>query len=204
MRTTTAISSIPPSDGVPGKAVGSVFHSLTHLERTSAQIQLLLAIAEGARAFLGENKSVTDGFEIDKESKEAARTTAIHAFAQLDNIVDDQIRWGREDTDTEKDARELLQAETERVRANAKLMQRMSQPFIFLQAQLHRTHTGKILASTPSGGVHAFGDTADEAVKNFNRAFEEATHLPVIPPSEAPLPRKSSKPKNEKSKRRTN
>jgi len=195
MRTTTAISSIPPSDGLPGKAVGSVYHSLTHLERTSAQIQLLLSIAEGARNYLGENKSVTDGFEIDKDSKEAARNTAVHAFAQLDNIIDDQARWGREDTDTEKDARELLQAETERVRANARLANRMSQPFIFLQAQLHRTHTGKILATTQAGGVHAFGDTAEEAVTNFNRAFVEATHLPVIPQTQAPLPRKPRKSK---------
>lgn len=196
MKTTTAISSIPPSDGLPGKAVGSVYHSLTHLERTSVQIQLLLAIAENARAYLAESKNLSDGYEIDPEAKAAASRTAVHAFAQLDNIIDDQPRWGREDTDTEKDARELLQAETERVKANAKLTQRMSQPFIFLQAQLHRTSTGKILATTAEGGVHAFGNTAEEAVTNFNRAFVEATHLPVAQPvSPAPEPRKVRKSK---------
>lgn len=177
-------------DGSP-RSLSSVFHSFSDLERTGNQIAMLEKIVETAQPFLYDSKSPTEGNEADREVQEAARKTAVLAFHQLDNILDDQSRWGTKDGDTDSEVKGVLKAETDRLKADAFLREQLGRPCHMLKAKIFRTQSGKLIALNDSQSVAGFGDTAAEAMDAFDTAYHEQQHLPVDTPAEQPAPQPS-------------
>lgn len=154
-----------------------VFHSLPHVEKTAAQVAILRGIVEAAAGFLAPQKSPFGGNEetpeIDPDVKEAAKRTLISTFHQLDNLVDEQMRWSISDTEAEAAAKRLLKTEADRVEADTVLKRMFAQPFYAMRAKLYRSASGRVLAVDPNNVLQGWGDTPKAAIDDFNRAFEE-------------------------------
>lgn len=166
----------PPEDG--GRTKG-VFHSLPHVEKTAAQVAILRGIVDTAAPFVAGQRSPFGGSEgspddVDPEAKEAARKTLVLAFHQLDNLIEEQMRWGVADSETEAEAKQLLRTETERVAADAAIKRLWAQPFYTLRAHLYRTPLGRFVAMDEQHALQGWGATPKEAIDSFNRAFENA------------------------------
>lgn len=166
----------PPEDG--GRTKG-VFHNLPHVEKTAAQVAILRGIVEVAAPFVAGQRSPFGGSEgsaedVDPEAKEAARKTLVLAFHQLDNLIEEQMRWGVADSETEAEAKQLLRTETERVAADAAIKRLWAQPFYTLRAHLYRTPLGRFVAMDEQHALQGWGATPKEAIESFNRAFENA------------------------------
>lgn len=164
----------PPEDG--GRTKG-VFHNLPHVEKTAAQVAILRGIVDTAAPFVAGQRSPFGGSEsgaddVDPEAKEAARKTLVLAFHQLDNLIEEQMRWGVADSETEAEAKQLLRTETERVAADAAIKRLWAQPFYTLRAHLYRTPLGRFVAMDEQNALQGWGATPKEAIESFNRAFE--------------------------------
>lgn len=187
---------IPDSPETPQGRMRGVFHSLPHVEKTAAQVAILRGIVEAAAGFLTPQRSPFGGNEepvdIDPEVKEAAKRTLIFTFHQLDNLVDETVRWTINDTETEAAAKRLLKTEADQVEANTVLKKRFAQPFYAMRATLHRSSTGRVLAVDPNNVLQGWGDTPKAAIDDFNRAFEEFDGIgdtkPVDPEPNDPQP----------------
>lgn len=166
----------PPEDG--GRTKG-VFHNLPHVEKTAAQVAILRGIVDTAAPFVASQRSPFGGSEnspddVDPEAKEAARKTLVLAFHQLDNLIEEQMRWGVADSETEAEAKQLLRTETERVAADAAIKRLWAQPFYTLRAHLYRTPLGRFVAMDEQNALQGWGATPKEAIESFNRAFDNA------------------------------
>jgi len=173
----------PGGDG-SNKGMTSVFHSLNPVEKTAAQVGILRGILDTAHDFLIAGKSATEGFDVDPESVVEARHTAALAFGQLRNIIDDQARWTQGNGEAEAEAKKLLEAEVAKAEADGYLKDQLSRPCYLLRAKIFRTQGGKLVALNDTQSVSGFGDTAAEAMDEFDKNFFEQQHLPV----EAPAP----------------
>lgn len=186
----------PEPPETPQGRMRGVFHSLPHVEKTAAQVAILRGIVEAAAGFLTPQKSPfganEEPVDIDPEVKEAAKRTLISTFHQLDNLVDDQVRWTISDTDAEAAAKRLLKTEADRVEADAVLKKMFAQPFYAMRAKLYRSSTGRVLAVDPNNVLQGWGDTPKAAIDDFNRAFEEFDGIgdtkPVDPEPADPQP----------------
>jgi len=178
----------PGGDG-SNKGMTSVFHSLNPVEKTAAQVGILRGILDTAHDFLIAGKSATEGFDVDPESVVEARHTAALAFGQLRNIIDDQARWTQGNGEAEAEAKKLLEAEVAKAEADGYLKDQLSRPCYLLRAKIFRTQGGKLVALNDTQSVSGFGDTAAEAMDEFDKNFFEQQHLPV----EAPAPAVSEK-----------
>ena len=196
----TAISTMEPGDDGSGRGTTSIFHSLNPVERTAAQVGILHSILNTTHSFLFTNKSPTEGIEMDAETVREARNTAAMAFAQLRNIVDDQPRWTRDNSDAEQEAKKLLEAEVQKAECDAYLKDQLSRPCYLLRARLFQTSSGKLAALNDTQSVHGFGDTAAEAFEEFDRNFFEQRHLPAeaTPEPVVEKPRARKQPKKKK------
>lgn len=196
----TAIGTPDRNPDGSSRNLSSVFHSFSDLERTGNQIAMLEKVVDTAKAFLFESKSPTEGYENDTEVQDAARKTAVLAFHQLDNILDDQSRWGTKDGDTDAEVKGLLKAETDRSKADTYLREQLGRPCHMLKAKVFRTPSGKLIALNDSQSIAGFGDTAAEAMDAFDTAYHEQQHLPVPQPADEPAPQSSPvrKPKAKK------
>lgn len=168
--------------------VASVFHSLDPLERTSVQINQLRSLAEIVAPIAGEAKSPTDGAEFHTELRDKATDTMMQVLHQIDNIVNDQPRWISAGGESETEAKKLLEAERQRAETETVRNHEVVRPFFLLKANLFRTPGGAFLAINPTESVHAHGATAEEAARNFDQAFYELRHPPVVMPQPAPEP----------------
>jgi len=185
----------------PQKRVSSVYHSLAPLERTGAQLKMLEDVVKTASEFVFDNMSATEGSQPVSAARSAALNTLGLALSQIDTILDDQPRWSREDSEAEKEVKSMMKAETERSKSAARFYLQASRPFVLLRAQLFRTASGKLLATNATESVHAFGNTAAEAMDAFDEAVYNQQHLPQAPPNEPPPPPPSPPPAPLKKKR---
>lgn len=195
----------PPDEGKDqpqGRAKG-VFHVIPTLEKTAAQVAILRGIVDTAGQFVTPQRSPfgEQSEPTDSETQEAARKTLVLAFHQLDNLIEEQVRWSLQSTGPEADAQELIKAEVRRVSADATLKETFSQPFYTLRAQLYRTPEGRVMATDAQRTVRAYGDTPRDAVEAFNKAFDELVESfvdkpePPEVPDESPPPKKPRKPR---------
>lgn len=168
-----------PGGNGSNKGMTSVFHSLNPVEKTAAQVGILRSILDTAHDFLIAGKSATEGFDVDPESVVEARHTAALAFGQLRNIIDDQARWDRGNGEAEAEAKKLLEAEVAKAEADGYLKDQLSRPCYLLRAKIFRTQGGKLVALNDTQSVSGFGDTAAEAMDEFDKNFFEQQHLPV-------------------------
>lgn len=180
----------PPEDG--GRTKG-VFHNLPHVEKTAAQVAILRGIVDTAAPFVAGQRSPFGGSEtavedVDPEAKEAARKTLVLAFHQLDNLIEEQMRWGVADSETEAEAKQLLRTETERVAADAAIKRLWAQPFYTLRAHLYRTPLGRFVAMDEQNALQGWGATPKEAIESFNRAFENSVAPATADEEEDPKP----------------
>jgi len=176
----------------PGPSPRAQFHSLPLLEKTAGQISLLRSVVDSASSVLSPSRSAFDGApaeEFDAESRAAARKTLILAFHQIDNIIDDQSRWGSAPAPLEGEAMRLLKAEADKVSADAAMRATLTQPFFLLQARLHRSASGRVMATDSTGAVIGWGDTPKQAIEAFNAAFEASPPEPISPPAPASSPK---------------
>lgn len=184
---------------LPGPSTRAQFHSLPLLEKTAGQISLLRSVVDSASSVLSPSRSPFDGAppeEFDAESRAAARKTLILAFHQIDNIIDDQFRWGSAPAPIENEAMRLLKAEAEKVSADAAVRATLTQPFFLLQARLHRSASGRVMATDSTGAIIGWGDTPKQAIDAFNTAFEAPPPEPPAPSVPPPIvkPRRRKKP----------
>lgn len=195
----TAIGTIEPGNGDgPGKSMTSVFHSLNKVETTAAQVGILRGILDSCHDYLIASKSPTEGVEIDRAAAAEASNTAGLVFAQLRTIVDDQARWSHDHSETEREAKELLDAEVKKSKVETKLREQLTRPCYLLRAKIFRTGGGQFVAVNDTQSIAGFGDTAEEAFEAFDKAFSEQRHLP-LPDDESPPKRSSRKnPKKQK------
>lgn len=187
----------------PAGPARAQFHSLPLVEKTAAQVSILRSIVDAASGVLSPPRHQFDGTpseEFDAESKAAAKKTLVLAFHQLDNVIDDQSRWGSAPAALEAEAMGLLKAEREKVAADAHFRQTLAQPFFLLQARLYRAATGRVMATDATGALTGWGDTPKAAIEAFNAAFDEAAKptppAPPTPPT-APAPSPDSLPPTE-------
>lgn len=180
----TAIGTIEPNEDGSSKAMTSVFHSLNPVERTAAQVNILRAILDTTHDFLIAGKSPSEGFEVHGPSVLEAAKTAELAFAQLRNIIDDQPRWTYDAGESEKEAKALLEAEISKAKADTKLKSELSRPFFMLRARIFKTAAGKFVATNDAQSITGFGDTPEEAAKQFDAAFSN-NPKPETPAPEA-------------------
>lgn len=181
----TAISTMEPGGDGSNKGMTSVFHSLNPVEKTAAQVGILRSILDTSREYLVSGKSATEGFDVDPESVKEARQTAALAFAQLRNIIDDQPRWDRGNGEAEAEAKKLLEAEVSKAEADGYLKEQLSRPCYLMRAKIFRTQGGKLVALNDTQSVAGFGDTAADAMDEFDKNFFEQQHLPVETPAPA-------------------
>lgn len=174
--------------GGPPPPVASVFHSLDPLERTTLQINQLRSIVELSGQLAAQTRSPTEGAEIHHDVYEAAAKTTTMALAQLDNILDDQARWSRADSENEQTAKRILEAERARAEAEAARHRESIRPCHLFKARLFRTPGGAFLAINETESLHAYGDTAYDALMNFDKAFFEQRHAPVAVAPEPATP----------------
>ena len=186
----TAIGTIEPSEDGSSKGMTSVFHSLNSTERTGAQVGILRGILDTTHDYLIEAKSATDGFEVHKPSVAEAAKTAELAFLQLRNIIDDMPRWTDHGGEADQEAKKLLEAETAKAKADAKLKTELARPFYMLRARILKTTTGKFAATNDTQTIAGFGDSPDEASRQFDAAFFNHQQLP---PAAASTPKKTTK-----------
>lgn len=190
----------PGGDG-SNKGMTSVFHSLNPVEKTAAQVGILRSILDTAHDFLIAGKSATEGFDVDPESVVEARHTAALAFGQIRNIIDDQARWDRGNGEAEAEAKKLLEAEVAKAEADGYLKDQLSRPCYLLRAKIFRTQGGKLVALDDTQSVSGFGDTAAEAMDEFDKNFFEQQHLPMeksLPPISEKAPARKPTPKKKK------
>lgn len=186
----------PPEDG--GRTKG-VFHNLPHVEKTAAQVAILRGIVDTAAPFVAGQRSPFGGSDtavedVDPEAKEAARKTLVLAFHQLDNLIEEQMRWGVADSETEAEAKQLLRTETERVAADAAIKRLWAQPFYTLRAHLYRTPLGRFVAMDEQNALQGWGATPKEAIESFNRAFENSVAPATADEDEDPKPEAKKEP----------
>jgi hypothetical protein len=160
------------------------FHVLPLVEKTAFQVSVLRSIVDTASEVLSPSRGPFDsgaqeGF--DPESRAAARKTLVLAFHQLDNLIDDQSRWGSAPVSIESEALRLLKAEGDKVTADAAMRATLTQPFFLFQARLFRTSTGRFRAADATEAIVGWGDTPKEAVEAFNAAFERPSAPPPGP-----------------------
>lgn len=198
----TAIGTIEPGNGDgPGKSMTSVFHSLNKVETTAAQVGILRGILDSCHDYLIASKSPTEGVEIDREAVHEASNTAGLVFAQLRTIVDDQARWSHDHSETEREAKALLEAEVAKAEADGYLKEQLSRPCYLLRAKIFRTQGGQLVAVNDTQSVTGFGATAAEAFDEFDKNFFEQQHLPVEttpPPVSEKTPARKQPPKKKK------
>ena len=132
--------------------------------------------------------------DVDPEAKEAARKTLVLAFHQLDNLIEEQMRWGVADSETEAEAKQLLRTETERVAADAAIKRLWAQPFYTLRAHLYRTPLGRFVAMDEQNALQGWGATPKEAIESFNRAFENSVASATADEDEDPKPEAKKEP----------
>jgi hypothetical protein len=202
----------PPDEGKdqPQGRAKSVVHVIPTLEKTAAQVAILRGIVDTAGQFVTPQRSPfgEQSEPADSETQEAARKTLVLAFHQLDNLIEEQVRWSLQSTGPEADAQDLIKAEIRRISADAKLKETFSQPFYTLRAQLYRTPEGRIMATDAQRTVKAYGDTPHDAVEAFNRAFDELVEsfaddpkpnkVPEVPDESFSPPKKPRKPRSPK------
>lgn len=184
---------------LPNPSLRAQFHSLPLLEKTAGQISLLRSVVDSASGVLSPSRGAFDGAppeEFDAESRAAARKTLILAFHQIDNIIDDQLRWGSDLAPLESEAMRLLKAEADKVTADTAIRATLTQPFFLLQARLHRAASGRVMATDSTGAVIGWGDTPKQAIEAFNAAFETSPPEPPAPSVPPPTvkPRRRKKP----------
>jgi hypothetical protein len=159
-----------PGDSVPRKPKAVKYFS--SLEKTAAQLQLLRSVVDITLPFLAPRPSNPfDGSDMpatEENARSAASETAVMAFHQIRNIIDDQGRWNITESALERESRALFAAEAEFAAARAALARTCAQPFYMLNAKLGRTSEGYYTAVSADGAVTANGSTADEAIQNFN------------------------------------
>lgn len=189
----TSIGTIEPNEDGTNKATASVFHSLNPLERTGAQVNILRSIFDTTHDFLISAKSPSEGFEVHGPSVEEAAKTAELAFLQLRHIIDDQKRWSSEDGETEREAKALLEAEINKAKVDAKLKEQLTRPFFLLRASIFKTTTGKFVATNDARSITGFGDTPDEASKQFDVSFFQKPEAVASPSAEPTTPKKRKK-----------
>ena len=187
----TAIGTIEPNGNGPGKSVQSVFHTLDTVERTAAQVSILRGILDTTHDFLISSKSATEGFEVIRPAAvEEANKTAELAFLQMRNIIDQQARWGHEETDTGREAKAFLEAETKRSTVDCALKEQLMRPFYMLRAQVFRTDSGRFVAVNDSQTIVGFGATPEEAAQAFDQTFVDG---PKPETAAAPIAKKNPK-----------
>lgn len=194
------LSGLMPDDQ-PQK-VTSIHHTLDPLERTGAQINILRSVIDTAAHWACVSRSPVEGEDVDPMVTKAAAGTAVMALHQIDTILDDMSRWANTGGDSEKDAKELLQAEKERVKAAAETARQLGRPFYLLRARVFRTHSGKFVAINDSESVYGHGDTPEEASIAFDEAFHSQRFLPSAPPEQttpeaAPAPKRKRNPRKD-------
>lgn len=195
-----ALSGLAP-DEQPNK-VTSVHHTLDPLERTGAQINILRSVVDTAAHWACTSRSPVEGEDVDPMVTKAAASTAVMALHQIDTILDDMSRWSNTGGENEKDAKELLKAETDRVKAAAERARQLSRPFYLLRARVFRTQSGKFVAINESESIYGHGDTAAEAAAAFDEAFYSQRFLPSTPPEQpsseaAPVPKRKRNPRKD-------
>jgi len=181
------MSGLAPDGSPMQRGVSAIFHSLDPLERTGAQIQLLRNVIESAGAFVFENNHPVEGRAVNADVARASAHTIELALSQLNNIVDDQQRWMSTGGEAEKASKDLLESEKARIDSETKMQREVVRPFHMLRAKVYRSTSGQVLAVNDTQSIYAFGDTADEASRNFDKAYHNQRHLPLPASNEEPL-----------------
>jgi len=187
----TAIGTIEPGNN--DENTMSVFHSLNPVEKTAAQVGVLLRVVETCKAFLMEGKSPSDGYTVDPDTIAAARSTVESTMHQLRNLIDDMPRWSRDADDNETEAKKLLEANRKKAEAEAYARTQLTRPFFLLRARIIALPDGRFVAINQEQSVRGVGATAAEAADAFDFAFFEQRNAPV--PAQAPDAPKAPAPK---------
>lgn len=142
------------------------------LDRTERQVQMLVGVVQALQGHTisftepGDTKAIAEGVE-----RKAAETT-VAALHQLDNILDDQTRWGLERDPYDRAFEDMLDQNRRLVRLQTRELAARLRPSARLGAVLVPDGTGMWTAVLPeTGETLGRGTTPARALQDFDRSF---------------------------------
>lgn len=171
---------MPPPEAVLN-ATPPVFVRESNLTRTRGQVDVLLNICNHASNFLASNPDIGTQVVVDPVLENEARKTYELAALQLRNLLDDPVRWGSAEPDTEQLARKVLVDTAAHLAEERRVTAEKLRPSTRLNPTLRLTeHQGWLAwhGNIPTANsLHAFGASPEEALKNFDAVFERRVEL---------------------------
>lgn len=143
------------------------------LEKTDRQLSILMRTFGGLDRVL--SSSDRPEFEVYPDAVvEKASKTAELILSQVDNIIEDMVRWGLESSPLEASYSKCLDKASELADANATLVKMNSLPHVRYGATLHRVGLNEWVAVMGSGETQQVlgkGPTAQAALNSFDMSF---------------------------------
>jgi hypothetical protein len=173
--------------------------------KSSAHVSQLLSIANHSGQFLMLPDNLENKVEVDNEARKAARETFVMAHVRLRDLIDEQHRWGLQQSRSEAKATELIETSVELHKSQTKSTDELRRPSLVLNARVRQfvghgwiAWVGDGLPDTRS--LHGVGPSPDLAMKAFDKMFFDIQEIPRGPekPPEPPPP--PSTPKKRKTK----
>lgn len=157
----------------PGDGPRPLFQIPSLLERTGQQLAILRGVLEDVAALAGEDRIGSDGgVDLPEDLQTKAADSAVRILHQIDNIVEDMVRWDSGKSVVEKQYEELLKAAAEQKQAEAFNEKLNALPSSRLPIHLHQYAEGRwgaYLVQNGAASLVASSNSIQGALDEFNR-----------------------------------